>query len=205
MAFRIVNKDRPQETWVEWVEIVPLRPTSYVDVKARFPEFSDSQKPEVVFANETDQDRDGRIDLPPGAAETALDYHIRGDGKLFDVGQEVVGKIDPTQPTAELRPQVTMKRGHAPAEIGIDGVPRASVWQIDFDNHSVESQPRQAIQLLRIGMVKGESTPGRLYTRPESRHFPKISDDEKKEKWPVIPAIGQDDACASTYRGAPAI
>ncbi|RIK72074.1 MAG: hypothetical protein DCC67_19750, partial [Planctomycetota bacterium] len=189
LVCRVVNQERREEVWITWLEIVPLRPTSYLDFRG---EVADRREIRL-WASPTDSDGDGRPELPPGIVEKPVTLAARGDDTVFPSGSVVPATLGPTSREALVSIQpLEDVAGRPIAALEADGFPRAVMWRIDFDNRAAEQiRNPSSVRLERIGMPDVDPTRSRLYRIPPVQSHPPID----PKQWPVVvDAAGK--ACA---------
>jgi hypothetical protein len=190
LVFRITNAKRPQEVWTKWVEIVPLRPTSYVDFEGSV------AGREIHFtAGPADADLDGQVDLPPEIGEKPVTVVVRGDGTVFPAASIVPDAFNAVKRSAQLTIQPLEEvRGRPTVALDVDGFPRAVAWRVDFESQRVDQIRNPAsVRIERVGMGAADpAPPARLYRRRPYVEHPPIDD----KVWPVVVDVGQDPVCA---------
>jgi hypothetical protein len=179
LACRVVNKERPQEQWTTWLEIVPLRPTSYVDLNAEV-----AGREIRVTANPADADGDGQPDLPPGIADKPISLVARGDNTIFEAGSVVPVNLGPASQAGLLTVQpLESVTGRPTFSLEIDGYPRAVSWQVDFENQTANEVRNPAtLRFERIAMQASEPTRSRLYRIAPHLDHPPID----PKQWPIV-------------------
>ena len=180
----ITDAAHPDEPMVKWLEMVPLRATSYCEFEPSpvTSEFSFTVRP-------TDANQDGVRDLPPEIA-TPVTFQIWGDDTVFRRGPAVSDEFTAAKPEAylEIQPQAGL-RGRKTVAIDVDDVPRAAIWTVDFDQGLIlPDDARASIRLMQVGMPAVEGTAARLYRTTPYIDHPKL--DEKA--WPMVIDVGDD-------------
>ena len=187
LVCRIVDKDHPDDVWIKWIEIVPLRPTSYIKFDGRV------DKREIQFTARP-AEADGKMEFPPEIAEKPVPLVIRGDGTLFPSASLVPDAFNAIKPQAQLSIQPVPGVGGRPTvALDVDGVPRAVSWRVDFENQRVDQiRNPAAVRIERAGMAGVDKTAARMYRMKPFLDYPPI--DEKQ--WPTIVDVGGDRICA---------
>jgi hypothetical protein len=185
---RIIDEVHPDVVWMKWIEIVPLRPSSYVHIEGRVDqrEIQFTARPAVA---------EDRAQFPPGIAgkdAKPVEFVIRGDGTLFPSASLVSDSFDLAKPQAQLTVQPMERAGDRPTvSIDVDGVPRAAAWRVEFENQRlVPVRNPASVRIERIGMAGRDKTAPRMYRMAPSLDYPTI--DEKQ--WPTVVNLGGNEA-----------
>lgn len=184
LVCRIVDEAHPDVVWMKWIEIVPLRPSSYVTLEGRV------DQREIQFTA-SPAEADGQVQFPPGIAgkeAKPVELVIRGDGTLFPSASLVRDSFDMAKPRAQLTVQPLERAGDRPiVSIDVDGVPRAASWRVEFENQRlVRVRNPSSVRIERVGMAGIDKTAPRMYRIAPSLDFPTI--DEKQ--WPTVVSLG---------------
>jgi hypothetical protein len=176
---RVVNQDKPDEVWTTWLEVAPLRPTSYINFRGKVVE-----REIRIEAAPSDADGDGALDLPPGIAEKPVTLVARGDDTVFQSGSVVPVALGPADRGKLLSIQpLDQVTGRPMVALEVDGFPRAVAWRIDFENQAaVQDNNPTSVRFERVGMADVDPVRSRLYRIAPYVSHPPI--DEKQ--WGVV-------------------